>query len=144
MREGGEIMRTKASTAALRQACERFSSPQRRVSRHPASGWQKPAMGKGLGNVGAFSPRHEMNVRSSLFRSHRVLWPGWNWLVVLQRFLCQFNRFFELWIMAAHDEIGPLRHDVIGIDAVLFDDPLPAIIHAPEPKPRRGDVAAVP
>ena len=54
-------MRTMASTAALRQACKRLLLHQRRVSRYPASGQQKPAMAKAPMNSGPFLSAHEMN-----------------------------------------------------------------------------------
>src|SRR6266850_131006 len=82
--------------------------------------------------------------RVFLLRRHGVLRPRRDGLVVLQRFLRQLNRLFELRVMAPDDEIGPLRYDIIGIDAVLFDDPLAAIVRAPETKPRCGNKAAIP
>ena len=45
--------------------------------------------------------------------------------------------------MATDDEIRPLWHDIIRIDAVLLDDPFTSIIHAPETEARRGNEAAV-
>src|SRR6202007_1227664 len=46
-------------------------------------------------------------------------------------------------ITAGDDEVRPLRNDDVGIDAVVFHDPLAAIVRGPECKFRRGDVAAV-
>src|SRR5258708_20391313 len=79
-----------------------------------------------------------------LLRRHGVLRPRRNGLVVLQRFLRQLNRFFELRVMTPDDEIGPLRHDVIGIDAVLLDNPLSAIVRAPKPEARCGNKTTIP
>jgi hypothetical protein len=50
-------MRTKASTAALRQTCKRLLLHQRRASCHPASGRQMPAMAKAPIDSGPFRSR---------------------------------------------------------------------------------------
>src|SRR5438445_6273807 len=45
--------------------------------------------------------------------------------------------------MPAHDEVGPLWHYVVGIDSMLFDHPLAAVVRAPEAKARRGNKATI-
>ena len=74
---------------------------------------------------------------------HRILWPWGEAFVVSQGFLGEFDGLFELRVMAADDEIRPLRNNVVGIHAVVFHDPFAAVVRRPECKFRRGDVAAV-
>src|SRR6185369_16566507 len=96
-----------------------------------------------IGTFYAFSPKTarrrspESLLHFGIFRASRSA------LVGLQRFLGQLDGFLKLRIVAAYDQVGPLGHDVIGIDAVIFDDPFAAIVSAPEAEAGRGDGAAI-
>src|SRR5579883_1543242 len=70
-----------------------------------------------------------------LVRDRRILRSRRERLVGFQGFVCEFNGLFQLRVVALDHEVGPLRYDVVGIHAMLLDDPLAAIIHAPEAKP---------
>src|SRR6202007_2723258 len=81
------------------------------------------------------------NRLSFLYR--RILGPRGNPLVILQRFVGQLDGLLELRVAAAHDQVGPLRHNIVGIHSVLLDDPFASIVGAPESEARSGDKAAV-
>src|SRR5579859_2355111 len=64
-------------------------------------------------------------------------------LVGLQGFIGEVDGLLQLRVVAADDEVGALRHFVVGIDAVVFHDPLAAVVRGPKRKLRRGHAAAV-
>ncbi len=45
--------------------------------------------------------------------------------------------------MSADYQVGTLRHDIVGIDAVVFDDPFAAVVGGPEGEFGGGDEAAI-
>src|SRR5262249_59314007 len=73
----------------------------------------------------------------------RILWPWWCDFVRLQPFVGQFNGFFKLWVVAAHDKVGPLRYYVVRIDTALLDHPFAAVVGAPEAEAWSSDETTV-
>src|SRR5260370_7745194 len=73
----------------------------------------------------------------------RIFRPWRKRFVIFQSFFCELDRLFELWIVAADDEVGALRHDVIGIDTVIFNDPFATVVRRPKGRLRRSDISAV-
>src|SRR5215813_11853893 len=73
----------------------------------------------------------------------RILRPRRSTFVCLQSLVGQLNCFLELGIMAADNQVGPLRHHNVGIDAVLLDHPLAAVVRTPEAEARRCDEATI-
>src|SRR6266404_9521525 len=73
----------------------------------------------------------------------RIFRPWRKRFVIFQSFFCELDRLFELWIVTADDEVGALRHDVIGIDAVIFNDPFATVVRGPKGRLRRSNIAAV-
>src|SRR5882724_679579 len=80
--------------------------------------------------------------RAALFFGDRIL-RARELLDVFQRGVGEFDGFFELRIAAIDDQIRPLRHNVIRIDAVLLDNPFAAVVGAPKAEARRGNGATV-
>src|SRR5207245_8158801 len=78
-----------------------------------------------------------------LFFDRGVLRPGRNPLVGFQSFFCQVDGFFQLRVVATHNEIGSLRDDIIRIHTMLLDDPFAAVVGAPEGEARSSDKTAV-
>src|SRR5258708_9041074 len=74
---------------------------------------------------------------------NRIFRPWRKRFVIFQSFFRELDRLFELWIVAADDEVGALRHDVIGFDTVIFNDPFATFVRLPKVRLRRSDLATV-
>src|ERR1700689_4178742 len=64
-------------------------------------------------------------------------------LVIFKGVVGQFDGFFELRIVSADHQIGALGHNVVGIDTVIFHNPLAAVVGAPETETWSGDASSV-
>src|ERR1700730_9984105 len=75
--------------------------------------------------------------------SHRVLWLWGDAFVIFQGFVGQVDGFFELGVVAADDQVGALGDFVVGVDAVVFDDPFAAVVGGIEGEFGRSDAATI-
>src|SRR5216684_5783530 len=158
-RKGGETLAlaTQSGRRAQRQAPPRLTDSARDCS-YPGDAFRATRLA--VNNPGKNSPEtkaapaesgllrvfeHDsvFSMRRLFLLDHGILWPRRKTFVVFQCFLGQLNRFFELRIVAGDNEIRPLRHNEVRIDAVILHDPFAAIVRRPERSFRRGNVAAV-
>ena len=136
-------MKGKASTAALRPILQSRPSFRKCSPCHPASGHlsRESESSRPRHLLRTVASRH--NSPSVLLLNRRVSRPRGNSLVVFQGVFRKLNGFFQLRIVPAHHQVRPLVHDIVGVDAVLFDYPFAAIVRAPEAEARRRDESAV-
>src|SRR5260221_12512401 len=72
-----------------------------------------------------------------------VFGPGGNGFVIFQGFIGQVDGFFELGVVSVDHQIRALLYFVVGVDAMVLDDPLAAVMGGPEAKCRGGDGSAM-
>ena len=135
-------MKGKASTAALRPILQSRSYFPKCSPCHPASGhlWRdgKSSRRAASSAGGSVTPQFVF-----LLLDRRVSRARGDPLVVFQGVFRQLDALFQLRIVPAHHQVRPLRHNIVGVNAMLFDYPFTAIVRAPEAEARRGDESAV-
>src|SRR5580693_10767134 len=91
----------------------------------------------------ACTERLARTISARLFRAGEFR-PGRETFVVFQRLFRQFNGLLKLRIVALDDQIRALRHDIIRIHAVIFDNPPVFVSPGIKSHGRGGDESSIP
>lgn len=125
-----------ASTAALDLLQPKLLSPAPRTA---PPGWQPPRKGIVSNYATVLASQCDESLKGigpSRLRVNKVpvllgdgiFGPRRQAFVALQRLVGEFDGLFQLRVMSADDQVGPLLHFVVGIDAAILYDPLAAVI----------------